>query len=230
MWTEHLQPLADAGFRAIAIDLPGFGDAPAARDRDAPWLDVLATLDALEIDRAFVVGNSFGGAVALRLALVDPARIAGLTLVSSPASDLAPSPELAAAWQAEEDALEREDIDAAVHAVVDAWTLPGALPALRDRIATMQRRAFETQAQAPEVPAAEDPLAEDLGALSAVGAPALIAVGEHDMPDFHGAADELVEALRGARRVLIPRAGHLAPLEQPEAFRGLLLTFLAAQK
>jgi pimeloyl-ACP methyl ester carboxylesterase len=50
----------------------------------------------------------------------------------------------------------------------------------------------------------------------------VIAVGEHDMPDFHAAADEWAAELPDARRVTIAGAGHLAPLEQPEAFRELL--------
>ena len=86
----------------------------------------------------------------------------------------------------------------------------------------MQRGSFDIKAQAPEVPVAEDPLAEELGALAAVGAPALVAVGEHDMPDFHAAADEIVEALPNARRVVIAVAGHLAPLEQPQAILALV--------
>ncbi len=223
MWSEYLEPFAAAGLRAVALDLPGFGEAPAATEREAPWLDVLATFDALGINRAFVVGNSFGGSVALRLAVTDPARVLGLALISSLGADRDPSPELAAAWEAEEDALEREDIDAAVEAVVDAWTLPDAPQALRDRVATMQRRAFEIKAQAPNVPVADDPLAEELSGLRAVDAPAFVAVGEHDMRDFHSAADELVEALPDARRIVIAGAGHLAPLETPHATLELAL-------
>ncbi len=223
MWSESLEPLAAAGLRAIAIDLPGFGEAPAATDQEAPWLDILATLDELAIDRAFLVGSSFGGSVALRVAVTDPERVAGLALFSSLGADRDPSPALAAAWQAEEDALEREDIDAAVQLVLDAWTLPDAPEALRNRVAVMQRRAFEIKAAAPEVPVADDPLADELDALVALDAPALLAVGEHDMPDFHVAAEELVEALPNARRVVIPGAGHLAPLEQPEAFLSLVV-------
>jgi pimeloyl-ACP methyl ester carboxylesterase len=47
MWAELLEPLAEARFRAIAMDLPGFGEAPPAVLEDAPWLDVLETMDAL---------------------------------------------------------------------------------------------------------------------------------------------------------------------------------------
>ena len=227
MWTEHLGPVADAGYRVVAVDLPGFGDAPVAQDEDAPWHDVLRTMDALEIDRATLVGNSFGGAVAQRVAAAAPERIVSLALISSPVSGIAPSPELKAVAQAEEAALDNGDIEAAVETVLAAWTLPDAPSQLRDRVARMQRRAFEMQANTDFGPEGFDPLEHDLDALSRVGAPAAVAVGEHDMRDFHIAADALVEALPNAQKTVLLGAGHLAPLEQPRAFRELLLTVLS---
>jgi pimeloyl-ACP methyl ester carboxylesterase len=225
MWAEHLQPLAAAGRRVLAPDLPGFGEAPAPAVQ-APWQDVLETMSAAGVAEAVLVGNSFGAAVALRVAAVAPERVPALVLVSSPPEDGEPSPALAEAWEAEEAALEAGDIEAAVDAVVSAWTLPEAPSALRERVAAMQRRAFELQAGAEPEPA-EDPLEADAGALSACRAPALVAVGEHDMPDFHQAAQELERGLGDCRgRVTIARAGHLAPLEAPEEFRELVLGFL----
>jgi pimeloyl-ACP methyl ester carboxylesterase len=225
MWAEHLQPLAAAGFRAVAIDLPGFGEAPAAHVVQAPWTDVLATMDALAIERASLVGNSYGGGVALSVAAVAPERVAALALVSAPAPGLEPSAELEAVWEAEDAALQRGDVDAAVDAVLDAWTLPGGSPEVRDRVAAMHRRAVVRQAAASPVPDAPDP-AEEPAALASLTAPALVMVGEHDMHDFHAGAEALVRALPHARQAIVEGAGHLAPLERPETFRALLLAFL----
>jgi pimeloyl-ACP methyl ester carboxylesterase len=224
MWAELLPAVAAAGYRAIAMDLPGYGDAPAVGY--GPHSAVLDTMDALDVDRAVLVGNSFGGAVALRVAVVAPERVAALALISTPAPGLEPSAELQAAWQAEESALKRGDIEDAIGAVLDAWTLPDAPPVLRDRIAAMQRRAFELEALAGEVPPAEDPLEPDSSALSTLSTRALVTVGEFDMPDFHVGAEVLAKELRQARLVVIPKAGHLAPLEQPDAFRELILDYL----
>ena len=225
MWSENLEPLAAAGYRVIALDLPGFGEAPPPTSEDAPWSDVLETMDGLGVERAALVGNSFGGAVALRVAAVAPRRVTALALISAPPPDLEePSPELEAAWEAETSALERGDIEAAVRAVAEAWTLPGAPPELRERVADMQRRALVAQANAPEVPEAPDPL-DQIG-LTAIAVPALVAAGERDMPDFREGARRMAGRLPGARHVEIPGAGHLAPLETPEAFQELLLGFL----
>lgn len=229
MWTEHLETFAAAGYRVVAPDLPGFGEASPAPGEQAPWVDVLETMEALSIDRASLVGNSFGGAVALRAAFVAPERVSALALVSAPAPDLEPSPELEAAWDAEEAALERGDVEAAVAAVVDAWTLPDAPPGLRDRVAAMQRRAFELQAGAPDASEAPDPVEEDPGALGRIDVPALVAVGEHDWLEFRQGAEEIARALPRAEHAVIGGAGHLAPLETPDAFRALVLAFLSAR-
>jgi pimeloyl-ACP methyl ester carboxylesterase len=224
MWTELLPELAAAGYRGIAMDLPGFGEAeitPDSVDHEA----VLETMDALGVDRAVLVGNSLGGDVALRVAAVAPERIMGLVLVSTPPVPLKPSAELRRAWDAETAAIESGNIGAAVDAVVEAWTLPDAPAELRKRIARMQRRALELQLDV-EVAEAPDPLEKDPDALRAVAVPVLIAAGEFDMADFRDGANQLAHLFEDADVVTIPAAGHLAPLEQPEAFSELLLDYL----
>ena len=225
MWSELLPSIAAAGHRALAFDLPGFGEA----DGDgfaSPWSAVLASMDALDVEQAAFIGSSFGGAVALRVAAVAPGRVTRLALVSAPAPNLEPSAQLEAAWEAEESALERGDIEAAVAAVVDTWTAPDASPELRRRVAAMQRRAFEIQAEAADVPEPDDPLEPDSSALDTLQMAALVAVGELDMPDFRRGAEMLAQQLPAARLVVISGAGHLAPLEQPESFRDLIMDHL----
>jgi pimeloyl-ACP methyl ester carboxylesterase len=195
MWREQLEPLARAGYRALALDLPGFGAAPLAEGPQAPWTDVIETMDSLHVERAALVGNSYGGA----------------------------------AWDAESAALERGDIEAAVQAVVAAWTRPDAPVALRERLAAMQRLAFATQLAAGDQGEAPDPLEQDPQALTRLRTPALVAVGGHDMPDFLEAAEMLAQTLVNARHEVIEHAGHLAPLETPQDFTRLLLAFLGEQ-
>ena len=228
MWSEHMQALADAGFRAVAIDLAGFGETPvSAASGRGEWEDVLATMSDLEIERAALVGSSFGGAVALRVALVAPERVSALALFSTDSPSLEPSAELLAIWEAEEEALGRDDIDAAVEVMLRAWLQPGAPNELRERVAAMQRRAFELQAGEEGPPEPQDPLEEDPSALNRIEVPVLLAAGEHDISDFRNGAEAMARAMPNARHELIAGAGHLAPLEQPEAFRSLLLEFLA---
>lgn len=88
-WQHQLQPVAAAGFRAVAPDLPGTRNSPLADsslDRRDPMLHVpvlLQLLDRLKVQSVHVVGHSWGGLVAQRLALEHPDRVATLTLVDS---------------------------------------------------------------------------------------------------------------------------------------------------
>jgi 3-oxoadipate enol-lactonase len=226
MWEEQLRPLSGVGYRVIALDLPGFGEAPMAIEQDAPWVDVLETMDWLGVARFALIGNSFGGLVAQRVAVLEPARLWALALISSPDDSIVPSPALAAAWQAEQAALELEDIDGAIQSVIEAWMLPDAPARLRLRVAAMQRRAYELQTQDGQTPEGPDPVERDPGALGRLELPTLVACGEHEFSDFEQAADRLAAAIPGARRAVIAGAGHLAPLERPQVFRELLVGFL----
>ena len=227
MWDEHLEPLAAAGHRAVALDLPGFGEAATGPEPVAHWQDVLATMDALEMNRVSIVGNSFGGAVALRIAAISPERVHSLLLFSTAAvPEPDPSVELLGAWEAEEVALEAGDIEKAVEAVVSAWVRPQASDEVRHRVAAMQRGNYESHGPEQELKQAADPLEEDTALLAAIGCPALIAAGEEDFVDFKNAVRELGASLPRAETTLIPGCGHLAPLEAPEEFRRLVIEHL----
>jgi pimeloyl-ACP methyl ester carboxylesterase len=224
MWDGHLEPLAAAGHRVVAVDLPGFGEAVVGPDSVAHWEDVVETMDALGIERGALVGSSFGGAVALRVAALHPGRVSSLHLFSAPSvPEPDPSPELLAVWEAEEGALEAGEIESAVGAAVSAWVRPAASDAVRDRVAAMQRHNYELHHAGEGGEFAPDLLEEDPSLLGAIACPALLAAGEEDMVDFKNAVRELAATLPEATTALIPECGHLAPLEAPEEFRRLVL-------
>jgi len=88
-WREVMGPIARTGRRAIAIDLPGFGESEAPGrvshfgPRDAFYpLFLVALMDALGIERAHIVGNSMGGAVAYTAAVTAPDRVRSLVFVA----------------------------------------------------------------------------------------------------------------------------------------------------
>ncbi|MGF1545574.1 MAG: alpha/beta fold hydrolase, partial [Parvularculaceae bacterium] len=88
-WRRQLPAIAAAGFRAIAIDLKGFGasDAPhdvAAYSAAAMADDFVGLLNALDIDRAIFCGHDWGGAVVWPMAQRRPARGARALSVSTP--------------------------------------------------------------------------------------------------------------------------------------------------
>jgi pimeloyl-ACP methyl ester carboxylesterase len=89
-WREVIGPIAASGRRAIAVDLPGFGesDAPGRVAHFGPNNAyypqfVLSLLDGLGIEQAHLIGSSMGGSVAYMAAVTAPERTRSLTLVAS---------------------------------------------------------------------------------------------------------------------------------------------------
>ena len=99
-WRETLPALAEAGFYAVALDLPPFGlsdksaDLTYNRAQMADW--TAALMDELDIEQAVIVGHSMGGAVTARFAQRHPERVQGMVFVAGavPASQqTTPTPE-----------------------------------------------------------------------------------------------------------------------------------------
>jgi pimeloyl-ACP methyl ester carboxylesterase len=84
-YARNIDAFAGAGYRVLVPDLPGYGRSSKELDHADPFGDlalaVRGLLDARGIDRAHLVGNSFGGAATLRLALDRPDRVARLVLM-----------------------------------------------------------------------------------------------------------------------------------------------------
>ena len=88
-WRHQLEPIAQAGFRAIAPDQRGYGgsSAPAAvEDYGLTELtgDLVDLLDALEIERACFVGHDWGGFVAWAMPILHPVRVLGVAGICTP--------------------------------------------------------------------------------------------------------------------------------------------------
>ena len=86
-WFGTIPALNRAGYRTIAVDLPPFGysqkDGTLDFSRTAQAHRLLATMDALHLQRTIVIGHSIGGAPSLELAAIAPTRISKLVLVDA---------------------------------------------------------------------------------------------------------------------------------------------------
>ncbi|MFJ9808434.1 alpha/beta fold hydrolase [Streptomyces sp. NPDC101158] len=225
MWDAQFEALAAAGHRVVRCDLRGFGDSPV----DRPHVhadDVAALLDRLGVERAAVVGSSFGGEVALEFAARHPGRASSLVLLCAAAPGQEASPELRAFFGRENALLEADDLPGAVDLNVDFWLGPDAGAEARDLVRRMQARAFELQLAAPEEfePRSADVTDADL---ASIGVPVLAVTGAHDVADFRAVATRLAGLLPDVRHVELDWAGHLPALERPEETTRLIGDFLS---
>jgi pimeloyl-ACP methyl ester carboxylesterase len=211
LWRRQIAALEDAGHEVIAPDLPGSGDEPVP---EAPFSLVERVAEHLP---AALVGNSFGGLVALRTALAYPERVIRLVLVDAglPAWDW--TEEIRDYWASEAEAFEAGDLDAATEVNLDFWVKPEH----RDEVRPQQLRSLELQAERDT-----EILWPDMAPLGTLTMPVLVVVGEDDKPDFAAIAQHLAEEIPGAELAIVPEAGHLVGVDRPDELNRLLVDFL----
>jgi pimeloyl-ACP methyl ester carboxylesterase len=220
-----------ASHRVLRYDLRGFGRSGRASGTFAHRDDLRALLDTLGIDRAAVLGISFGAGVALDFALAYPERVSALVLAAARPGGMQPPPDLTEVWEAEEEALARGDLDAANEVDLRAWvdgphrTPDQVDPDVRARMREMNRLVLEREAAETDAdPQPLDPPAVER--LGEVRAPTLLVVGDLDRPGTLTGTERLAEGIPEARRVVIPGAAHMVPLEGPDRFAELVEEFL----
>jgi len=222
MWAPQVAALEAAGHRSLAPDLPGFGDAPLE-----PGVVDYVAFAADQLDGpAAVVGCSFGGRVALELALARPELVDRLVLVAPGLGSWDWSEEAQAGFAEEEEALVRGDLEAAAAQQAEMWLAPAAADEVRDLTVSMTIRSYEQQlpmdgkvrSSWPQ-PSAEDRVGE-------LDVPTLVVVGSEDLPDLRAICARLAAEIRGARLDVVEGAGHLPGLERPDELNRLLLDFL----
>lgn len=225
-WDEYrdVLPLLGAHHQAIALDSLGFGDSPRPDTELSVELlaeAALAVLDALEIERATVVGHHTGGVIAIELAAAAPERVERLVLSATTLVD-AEARALAAAGP---------DVDA-TSATIDGDHL-GELWSFRqqfyppDRIDLLDRFVVDALRAGPNAPAGHHAVhayrMEDR--LPLVQAPALLIAPTAD-PFVYPHIPQLASAL-GAPVVEVEGGMIPLPDQLPERFAEIVLAFVA---
>ena len=208
--------------RAVAFDYPGYGDsdpAPEGTGRDDYAAAILAAMDGLRIDRAHVCGLSLGGVVAIAMHHAASARCASLILADSFAlhpdgraiydRSIAASTDLRAMAEARVDILLAQPADLEVRrAVVDT-------------MARIDPAAYRIGAEAVW-------LADQRDRAARIDVPTLVLCGIEDKVTPPSLSEELTRLIPGARMQLIPRAGHIANLENRDAFNRAVEVFVGS--
>jgi 3-oxoadipate enol-lactonase len=229
IWRGAVDALAAAGFDAIAVDLPGYGDSAALPAGGIAHMAqaVLALMDALALPRAVVLGHSMGGMVAQEIAATAPRRIAGLVLAcTSPAFGRADGE-----WQARFVAERLAPLDAGlgmaglaaalVPPMLSPAAAPGARAAAEAVMAAVPEATYRTVLAAIVA-------FDRRAALPAIGVPTLCLAGEHDRTAPPHVLQGMAQRITGAAFVGLAGTGHIANVEQPQAFTDAVVGFLRA--
>ncbi len=219
---------------ASVMDLPGHGESPDW-DPDRDFGDMALEMAEHCFDGpAHVVGHSFGGYLALRLAIERPDLVQSLSLIDPVfiAAAKAEHPELLAEHMELAApaflALQEGDLDRAAEHFMGYWGTGGNFDTLRPSVLAYCSRRM------PLVIATQAPLLEDnaglLPRLGEIRVPVLILEGSESPAVMSAICDELEAQLPQAFRVLLQGAGHMAPLTNPDEVAGMIGAFIASQK
>lgn len=183
--------------------------------------DVVALMDALEIERAAYVGVSMGGIVGLGLALEHPDRVSRLVCCAARADS---PPAYAQVWAQRIELARSGGMQAVVDATVGRWFVerPPGTPGAAERIEKARRMVLETSVEGYCGCAAALQNLSYLQSLHRVQVPVHYIAAERDCAIPVEVMREMHEATPGSTFTVIPDAAHLCNLEQPERFNGIV--------
>lgn len=215
------------GWRVAAWDAPGYRrseDPPSAPGLAGYAVAARSVIDALGRRPAVVVGVSWGGVIATRLALDAPERVSALVLVGS-AVGSGVDPDRAEGMRRRAAALADLGPDRFATERAPRLLSPLASSECREAVIESMREAVRLPGYrwAAEAMAATDHTSR----LSEVSVPTLIVAGTADGVTGPSASEPLATGIPGAMFRLVPDAGHLVNQERPAAFATLLHDFLS---
>lgn len=232
MWDAQIAALR-SHFRCIAYDHRGQGQSETpltGLDMDTLTDDAAALIAQLGIGPVHFVGLSMGGFVGMRLAARRPELVRSLALLDTSARPLPP------------ENVRRYRLMEWIARWIGLWPVVGRVMAIMHgesarqdpaRAEDLRRwRQHLLRLDRVSTPRAVDGVlqAEDvLPLLSRIRCPTLVMVGEEDTALVPARSEEIAAGIPGARLVRIPRAGHMSPIDAPEAVTTALRAFLQTQ-
>lgn len=222
MWSGEIESLSRR-FRCLAPDCRGHGRSSAfgTITRDGIVGDIVAMMDHAGVGAAHVVGLSMGGCWALRLWNLHPERVASLALCDTFASVPDPVTPVESRRETLRSASMADYARQYAASTLRPDVRPEVVAALERATAGMEARALIETAQACFTTRLDD-------VLPTVKVPALVLIGERDERTPMALSAKLASDIPGARLVVVPGAGHLSNLDNPEAFGVALEAHLVA--
>lgn len=217
-----VSPPHAAGFRHVAIDFRGHGrsqQTPCTFTHERLAQDILNVANELQLERFAIVGHSFGGKVALRLAAMAPSRVIGLVMVGAVGPGLVPLDRATV-----EPILSRAGDVAFLRETFRPWFSVWPRPEIDRALETFARTPVWALRAVAEIALWTDITLETVG----ISKSALILAGEHDPvygPAYQSAS--VLSTLPHAQMIKVD-CGHGMMLERPQEIGALCAPFLGA--
>lgn len=225
MWDGQIESLS-RDHTVVRYDLRGFGKSAPGSSPYTHADDLAALLDHLGLDRVTVTGLSLGGGAAINFAMTRPDRVRALIAVDPSLGGFRTTP----AFTAARASIPRTAAESGVSEARARWlALPMFQPALANAASRESLQRIVGDYSGWHWLHADHGRPFDPPAITRLGdirAPTLVIIGELDTPDFHEIASTVARGIPGATKVILPGVGHMANMENAEAFNQLVLDFL----
>lgn len=232
-WGALTPLLVAAGYRAVRYDARGFGESTTEDVDFSHRADLIAVMDALDIGRAVLVGNSLGGMLAFDTAIESPERVVGVVGVGAGLGgfDGAATPEEIALFGEYERVDKADPFDAAaltafeVHLWADGPIQPAgrAGPAVCDLVYAMNLPLNMPDHIAGRKIALDAPANERLAEL---GCPVLAVAGTLDLSEVVQTARHLEDEAPNARALVWDDVAHMIGMEVPDRLVDAIVEFV----
>ena len=234
LWDDQFDTFAQH-YDVIRYDMRGFGDSALIAHGTPPYsssADLYHLLRFLQVEKAYVVGLSAGGTLAIDFTIEHPEMVDALIPVASGLMgyEAAASENL---WPQIADLLQQGRLADAVELTLRHWTdgperTPQQVDArARERVREMTTANYQLSND-PEafLPQPMQPPASKR--LTEITAPTLVIYGDNDVKEVIEIAHFLETEIKGAKSVVIPNTAHHLNLEKPAVFNLIVLDFLVS--
>lgn len=229
MWDNEFKVFAK-DFKVIRYDIRGYGKSATPEKPFSHIEDLFHLLKYLKIDKAYILGLSLGGQIAINFTILNPDMVYGLITAGSALNGYpyADKEKIGLKYGEIFKAAKEENLDKVADLVIK---LPMFVPVESDTVITQKMRmmikdnfknlSLGTLYVWPSPPAVQR--------LSEIKVPVLVIAGDHDVTDILGVADTLVTKIKGAKKEIIKGAAHHVNMEKPDEFNRVVLEFLQGE-
>ncbi len=228
-WDEQF-PVFSKNCRVVRYDRRGYGKSTYPEKPYSNIEDLAEVFRQLNIDKAVLMGMSAGGGLVLDFALEHPDKVTGLVLIGAVVSGYGYSDHMRDRGGNLDPELISDPAKLADYMCYkDPYTFYEGNKEAKKRGYDYLMNSLQNYKMDKFnlLKGAKRPALPNLGEIRV---PALIIVGEYDIPDCHAHAGAMEAGIAGSKRVIINKAGHIVPLEQPAVFNDIVLTFLREKK
>ncbi|MEO9460094.1 MAG: alpha/beta fold hydrolase [Lentilitoribacter sp.] len=225
MWTPQLA-LLESYYRIVQIDTRGHGQSPTPPSPysfDDLVADAFGVLDRNGIETASVMGCSLGSMTALGMGIKSPERIERIVCTAARADSPAPFRQ---SWYDRLEIMEEKGLEGLWAGSLGNWLTPAFREANTDIVAKMNAEFMKTTPEGYRGCAMALKDLDYLKDLGSLDVPVLFVAGTEDKGAAPDTMREMAKVAKNGEFALVPDAGHIVNVNQPEGFSLAILDFL----